>query len=362
MAKKPTEQAQIAGPVENSSKELIIRNDSERLLQSRIAERAVACQFPREISQAMNAMHVMATIDERSAAEMSYAIPRGDGVKPGASIRFAEVVIQTWGNCHVAAGGEFCPTGFEINKTDKTVYAVATYYDRQSGGSIEGFTTRGIRDKYGNLYNEDMIRMTCNAAMAIAQRNAILKGVPKAAWFPAWQSAIQLAGGTKDELPHKRKETIAAFAKMGITPDRLLTALKVTHERDITLTHIATLRGMYAGLKSGESKAEELFPLKIAKHSSGLGPDDLDGEQEAKPKKKKKTLDDIANKEVSNGARQTALKNAYDHGRMGFHKGMESDTVLEQYSKDVELLSEWQRGWEDMNVLSQSPDDSDYSE
>ena len=71
--------------------------------------------------------------------------------------------------------------------------------------------------------------------------------------------------------------------------------------RRIGLVYVATLRGMWSAMKNGEATLVVLFPARI--------------QQEKTPTNKKaKNLDDVAETKVTNGARNVALDNAYQHG------------------------------------------------
>jgi hypothetical protein len=68
------------------------------LARAEIAEQvATARKFPRSLTKASERMASLATMDEETAEECIYALPRGGKPIRGPSIRFAEMVFQSLG-------------------------------------------------------------------------------------------------------------------------------------------------------------------------------------------------------------------------------------------------------------------------
>lgn len=338
MAKKPDK------PMDEETGRAIALTEAEytgenKSLLIRLAESereslvVTARKYPRTISRARDAMYVMATVDEESAAEMNYALPRGGKAIEGPSIRFAEVAVQSWGNCQTEA------RVIEVNRVEKYVEAEGSFLDCETGAKNTTHERRRIFDREGRLYNEDQILLTGKAACAIAKRNAILAGIPQAAWREAYEASRKTAAGSREALPGKRRETLSAFGQFGISPDRLLASLGLRRETDLTLDHIATLRGMWSALKNGEATKEEMFAPIQAQIT------------EKSAKKKKETLDDLAkgdDEDTKNlETRHKEISDARDAGLMGFHKGLVSVPV--KYAKDEELDAAWREGWQEAN-------------
>lgn len=202
-------------------------------------------------------------LDEETAHECVYALPRGGKPIKGPSIRLAEVVAQQYGNCKIGTRIK------EVNKFEKYIEAEAIFMDLETGFQFSTTTRRKISDKSGRVYNDDMIVVTGNAAMSIARREAILKGIPKSIWNKAYQTAENVIAGDIKTLAERREGAIRAFATWGITPDQIFASLEIGGMDEIGMDEIATLTAMFKAIKAGEQQVEDYFPSK-AKAADGV--------------------------------------------------------------------------------------------
>jgi hypothetical protein len=228
------------------------------------AQISTARAFPRDIRKVMNAITTLATLDEESAQESLYALVRSSKKKrgqddaekntviEGPSIRLAEIAMQCYGNCRAEA------RVIEIDLINKQIVAEGIFLDLESNAASKTTVRRSIAGKYG-LFSQDMITVTGNAACAIAKRNAILSGIPKGLYRPAYQRAREIVAGTAETLTKNRDKAIKAFAAFGVKPEQLFEKLEVEGELDLTQEHIVQLRGMFATLKNAEASVEEMF-------------------------------------------------------------------------------------------------------
>lgn len=207
----------------------------------------------------VNAITDLATLSDEAAQESVYALPRGNKPIKGPSVRLAEIVASQYGNCRIGA------RVVHVDKFEKYVEAEGIFHDLETNTATTARVRRRIVDKYGRLYNDDMIIVTGNAAAAIAKRNAILGGVPKAMWNPAYEAAHAVIAGDIKTLSVKRDEAIKAFAIWGIKPEQIFAALEVGGLDDVGLDELVTLRAMFKAIKDGEQKVEDFFPA----HSDG---------------------------------------------------------------------------------------------
>jgi hypothetical protein len=221
------------------------------------AQIARAEQRPRSLARVQNNIHSLVMLDEETAAECVYALPRGGKPIKGASVRFAEIVASQYGNCHVGS------RVVAVDKFEKVVIAEGVFIDYETGLRVTEQTQRRIVDRNGKLYNDDMIVVTGNAARSIAMRNAVLKGVPKALWRKAYAAAEQVIAGDVKTLAVRRGDAIKAFATFGITPEQIFAALEVEGLDDIGLDEIGTLTAMFKSIKGGEQSVEDYFPAKV---------------------------------------------------------------------------------------------------
>lgn len=215
------------------------------------AQVRTAHAFPRSIKVFINEAMQMATLDEDTAASCIYALPRAGKSIEGPSVRLAEIVASAWGNCRAGAR--------VISEDDRFVVAGGYFFDVQRNTAVAFEVRRRITDKSGRRYNDDMISQTSNAACSIALRNAVLKGVPKAFWGKIYDAAKHTAIGDAKTLETKRAELISYFGKMGVTPDRVLSAVGKKAIEDVGLDELAVLRGTATAIKDGDTTIEEAF-------------------------------------------------------------------------------------------------------
>ncbi len=214
---------------------------------------STAHAFPRSLKRVQSSILSMATLDEESAEECIYALPRGGKPIRGPSIRFAEILKQSYGNCRAAA------RVVHVDKTEGYVEAEGVFHDLETNSASTARVRRRITDKGGRVFKDDMIIVTGNAACSIAMRNAILAGVPKPLWRKAYDMVQATITGDITTLSENREKAFKALAAFGVKPDQVFMSLGIQGEEDVTVDHIATLRGMYSALKNGEATVEEMF-------------------------------------------------------------------------------------------------------
>lgn len=209
--------------------------------------------YPRNLRRAMDSILSHATLDEETAAECIYALPRGGKAIRGPSVRLAEIIASQWGNCRVGA------RVVHVDRVEKFIEAEGVFHDLETNHATTARVRRSIADKYGRLFNNDMIVVTGNAACSIAKRNAILAGVPKAVWRKAYDAAEQVLKGDVKTLVERREKAIKTFAAFGVKPEQICEALGVNSVEALTVDHLADLMGMYSAIKSGEETVESMF-------------------------------------------------------------------------------------------------------
>lgn len=241
---------------------------------------ATARAYPRSFDRAKKNIIALATLDEETAEECCYALVRKkkkntrsgtqdeEENKPveGPSIRLAEIAFSQWGNCRADA------RVIEVNRQDKYVVAEGVYHDLETNAAQKATIRRSIRTRRGELFSEDMIIVTGNAACSIAKRNAILAGIPRGVYRPAYARAREIIAGTAETLTANRAKAIDAFKRFAVTPDQIFEALGVEGEGDIKPSHIATLRAMFSTLKNSESTVEEMFGKSEPDHKVVANP------------------------------------------------------------------------------------------
>jgi hypothetical protein len=217
---------------------------------------ATARLYPRSVKSAIDNIASLATYDEETAAECMFALPRGGKPIRGPSVRLAEIIHQSWGNCRVEA------RVIAVDRVNKEIVAEGTFHDLETNAAMRSVVRRRISDKRGRMFNDDMITTTGNAACSIARRNAILAGVPKVAWRKAYEAAVKVVAGDIKTLSTRREGAIKAFAAYGVKPEQIFAVLNVESLEGITLEDIPTLQGMFSAIKNGETTVEEIFDAR----------------------------------------------------------------------------------------------------
>ena len=215
---------------------------------------ATAHAYPRSLQTVSQAICDLATFSPDAAAECNYALPRGGKSITGPSIRLAEIVAAEYGNCRVGA------RVVHVDRFEKFVEAEGIFHDLQKNTATTARVRRRIVDSKGRLYNDDMILVTGNAACSIAKRNAILAGVPKALWMPAYEAALEVIKGAAKTLTERREKALKVLGTFGVTLDMIARALDVAGPLEITTEHMPTLIAWHNSLKDGSATVESLFP------------------------------------------------------------------------------------------------------
>jgi hypothetical protein len=212
---------------------------------------ATAKRYPRSVAAVQRSIETLATLDEQTAAECIYKLPRGNKEIIGPSIRFAEIVMQAWGNCRVAA---------RVTNEGRThLEATGIYHDLETNTAVAKSITQRITKANGQRYDDDMIGIASAAGTSKALRNAILAGVPKGVWRKGYESAQKVAMGTAATLTERRRTVLAELKAAGAGHVEVYEILGVQGEADITLTTMLTLRAMLTSITTGEQTLDQML-------------------------------------------------------------------------------------------------------
>lgn len=212
---------------------------------------ATAHRFPRSLTMFRREAMDMATLNEGVAQECLFALSRDNKVIEGPSIRLAEIIACSWRNCRVGSR--------IVHETNDMVVAQGIFQDLERNVVMQSEVARRITNKAGRRFSTDMIVTTTNAAQAIAKRNAIVAGVPRALWWDIYQQARRVAAGDQKSLASKRANAIAQFAVYGIKPEQIFTKLGRAGEEEITRDDLVLLFGIFTSIKDDEITPEEAF-------------------------------------------------------------------------------------------------------
>lgn len=214
---------------------------------------STAHAYPRSITKVNRNIVSLVTLDKEFAQECTFALPRGNKPITGPSIRMAEVVFSQWGNCRGGA------RVVHVDRKEMFIEAEGVFHDLETNAATTKRVRRRISDKNGKLLSDDMIIVTGNAACSIAFRNAVLAGVPKMVWGPAYDNALRMIKGDVKTLPERRTNAMTTMAAFGLKPEQVFLMLGVRGMDDIGLDQIVTLGGLHNALKNEEVTVEELL-------------------------------------------------------------------------------------------------------
>ncbi|RPJ55939.1 MAG: hypothetical protein EHM12_11265 [Dehalococcoidia bacterium] len=217
---------------------------------------ATAKKYPRSIDKFLKDAKTLATYSPTIASECYYVLKRKDAtgaqkIIEGPSIRTAEMAASAWGNMRCGAR--------VIEEGDRFVVAQGVAFDLEKNISYSSEVRRRIVGKNGNRYSDDMVATTCNAACAIALRNAIFKAIPTAFIDDIYRTAKKVVSGDIKTISSRRDTMVKEFDKIGVDKEALLKYVNKSALVDIGLSEIEILIGVFTAIKDGETTIETEF-------------------------------------------------------------------------------------------------------
>jgi hypothetical protein len=197
----------------------------------------------------------------------------------GPSVRMAEIVGMAWGNLRVQSR--------IVEIGDKEVVAQGIAMDLERNIAYSAEVRRRITGKDGRRYGDDMVILTCNAACAIAERNATLKVIPRSYVLQVLAEARKAAAGGAATLADRRKKLLAYWTGEGVSEAQIFGYLGVAGIEEITLSHIEDLLGLRGAIADGLTTIAEVFGDAR--------------EAAAKRGRKPRTLDEVAAEAMDRG-------------------------------------------------------------
>lgn len=216
---------------------------------------ATAKKYPRNLTRVRLNSIAIATMNKETAEACRYAKPVGGKSVTGPSVHLARIIAQQYGNIRVQQ---------RIKQiTEKSIIAEAVAFDMETNYAVCVEARRSIIDKRGNRYTESVIETNAMAILAIAERNAVLKVVPKSIIDNVYSEAFKCANGDLSDnakLLQARDKAFEVFKnEYGASEDEILTCLGIKTKEAIKAEHIADLRGYLQALRDKEVSADELF-------------------------------------------------------------------------------------------------------
>lgn len=217
---------------------------------------STAKQYPRDINRVLNTIATLATMDKETAEDCFYVLRRKgsngqDSVIEGLSVRMAEIIASAWGNLRVQTR--------IIANDGRMITAQSMCHDLESNLAVSKEVSRRITNKNGQTYSEDMQIVTGNAASSIAFRNAVLAVIPKAVTKRIIQDVKQVALGQAIDLETSRQNMVQYYAKLGVTPQQILSYCGVRGMEEIDKQMVFELRATANAIREGTTTVKETF-------------------------------------------------------------------------------------------------------
>jgi hypothetical protein len=196
------------------------------------------------------------TIDPEVAASCFYSKPVNGKLITGASIRFAEIVLASWGNIRAKS--------VIVGNDNKYVTAEAVIWDLQKNTAVSQQVKRRICYKDGNTYSDDLIITNSNAACSIVLRNVVFKLIPVAILKSIHDEIKKIVGGEGEKFIEKRDAAIKYFNDLKVDTIHILKTLQKNSVKDLTGDDVFTLRKIYTAIVDKETTIEDAFGLSPA--------------------------------------------------------------------------------------------------
>jgi hypothetical protein len=215
---------------------------------------ATAKRYPRNLRRVLDSSVVIATMNKETAKSCRYAKPVGGKNINGPSVHLARIIVQQYGNIRIQQ---------RIKSIDaRSVVAEAVAFDMETNYAVCVEARRSIIDKGGKRYSDSVIETNAMAIMAIAERNAIFKVVPKSLIDHVYNEAFNCAFGELTDNTKLLKERDRIFRDFkntyGLTEEEVLKSIGVNTKEAITPEHIADLVGFIQALKDKELTPDDI--------------------------------------------------------------------------------------------------------
>ena len=212
---------------------------------------ATAKQYPRDVTQVLNRIETLATMDPETAADCFYILRRQGTMIEGLSVRMTEIIASQWGNMRVQTR--------IIGNDGKTITVQGVCHDLETNLAVSVEVKRRITTKEGKTYSEDMQVTTGNAAAAIAFRNSVLKVVPKAVTKKVIENVKRVAMGQELDMETSRQNLLKTIKRWGVSEQQLFEYLGIKKIEELDKEMIFEMRAVAQAIKEGTTTIEETF-------------------------------------------------------------------------------------------------------
>lgn len=216
---------------------------------------ATAKRYPRDLRRVLENSLVIACMNKETAESCRYAKPVDGRSVTGPSVHLARIVSQQYGNIRVQQ---------RIKQIgDKVIIAEAVAFDLETNYAVCVEARRSILKRTGERFSDSTIETNAMAIMAIAERNAILKVVPKSIIDKVYGEAFKCAYGDLSDatkLLKERERLLKLFRNdYGISEEDVLRCIGLQTKEAIKAEHIADLNGYIQSLKDKELKPDDIL-------------------------------------------------------------------------------------------------------
>jgi hypothetical protein len=297
---------------------------------------------PKQLQKIKQDMLAFATLDEETARECFYVLPRAGKAIRGPSIRMAEIAVSCYGNIRDSV------RTLEVVATGDTPYVVVqgVCHDLEKNVAVSMEKRRRITKKKSKAApDEDDINLAVNACAAIAFRDAAFKVIPQALIKPVYEAAMKVAVGDLKSLETKRTVVLDKLTHMGAPLERILAVVSCNKVEEVGLEELEVLIGFGTALKDGDCTLEEAFPPLIDESKSVA-----DRIKDRFDKPQEKTADESDKKEPKKTRKQDSKKKKTKKENKKKQKSPPSDETTEQ-SKEPEIKWNCTRCQRELTVL-----------
>lgn len=216
---------------------------------------ATAKKYPRSLRRVLDNSIVIATMNKETALSCRYAKPVGGKTINGPSVHLARIICQQYGNIRIQQ---------RIKAVEhRTVVAEAIAFDMETNYAVSVEARRSIIDRQGHRFNDSTVETNAMAILAIAERNAILKVIPKSIIDHVYNEAFKFAYGDlsdKAKLLKERNRIFIIFKDTyAMSESDVIKCIGLNTKESVTAENIADLTGILQSLKDKEITVEDLL-------------------------------------------------------------------------------------------------------
>lgn len=242
---------------------------------------ATAKRYPRNLRRVLDNSVVIATMNKATAETCRYAKPVGNKTINGPSVHLARIICQQYGNIRVQQ---------RIKSIEhKSIIAEAVAFDMETNYAVSVEARRSIVTKSGQRYTDSVIETNAMAILAIAERNAILKVIPKSIIDHVYSEAFKCAYGDLSDNAKLLKERERIFKEFkntyGAEEADVIKFIGVNTKEAIVAENIADLVGILQSLKDKEITIDEL----LGRNEPPKTPEEKKGDLKKKQEEGKQT-------------------------------------------------------------------------